>query len=338
MFLGLFIAVVTTASFGHWAAVSLTGRADHPSLSGPAPEVSASLQRDRSDLPDSAASDPLGPCHRLSAGLSTLGGAAGFDSLAILTDSGTGAWLMAQARRRGVTVCLDPNTALNGYYRAQKRLVGLNSHLTTARQVGFLAHELGHVLQHPTFSNNRYLAPRDMILLRRLREAAAEAIATRLLWQLRRAGNAAPWNAKQRTGYRDILVAFEKAHQSAVVAPITAGPAHPGGMKKAELAATRAAFKQWFAAKWRRDTYDAMTLQHLETIAGDRLGLVSPRFMLSEAYLAPLARHQGETFLLPGDRLRQAAFSRRLAPGTVARLETLETLIMAGRTLAAPHP
>ncbi|MDH3970337.1 MAG: ImmA/IrrE family metallo-endopeptidase, partial [Rhodospirillales bacterium] len=92
--------------------------------------------------------------------------------------------LMRRAGWSEVYVCADPATDLLGYYLAGLRLIGLNPHLSQGQKVAFLAHELSHVPQHDTYSDNRYFPPGDLILLRRVREAAAEALATRIAWQL----------------------------------------------------------------------------------------------------------------------------------------------------------
>jgi hypothetical protein len=101
-----------------------------------------------------------------------------------------------------------------------------------------------------------------------MREATAEAIATRVLWQMRVRGRSEPWEAKLRTGYRDIVRAFASA---------MAGPPAGGDAAAQELRATGAAFERWFAWSERRQQYDDHMLDHLERIARDRQGLRTPQ-------------------------------------------------------------
>jgi hypothetical protein len=195
-----------------------------------------------------------------------------------------GAWLLRQARARRVLICLDPTTGLAAYYRAEIRLIGIQTGLAAAAKAVFLAHELAHVLQHPGYSNNRSFPVHDLVLMHRMREATAEAIATRVLWQMRARGRSEPWEAKLRTGYRDIAGAFASA---------MAG----GDAATQELRATRAAFDRWFAWSERLRQYDDHMLDHLERIARDRQGLIPPQRTLTDGFLRGITRYAGETFL-----------------------------------------
>ena len=103
----------------------------------------------------------------------------------ILSTSGTGRSVLKQARSRGVHVCVDAQTELLAYYFATRRVVGISASLSEGGKLAFLAHELAHVPQHPAHSDTRFLAPQELILLRRVREASAEAIASRIAWELR---------------------------------------------------------------------------------------------------------------------------------------------------------
>ena len=232
-----------------------------------------------------------------------------------LRASPVGAWLLDQAAARGVLICLDPATPLAAYYRAQPRLIGVQASLPPAARTLFLAHELAHVPQHPRYSNNRAFPVEDLILMHRLREATAEAIATRVLWQMRRRGHAEPWRAKLMTGYGDIARAF-----AAVMADAADRRRALAG--EPELRATRAAFEQWFASPLRLQQYDSHMLDHVERIAQDRLGLIPPRRRLSERFLRAIAWHAGATFL-SADRappLSGASYRTRLSSGNAVRL------------------
>lgn len=177
----------------------------------------------------------------------------------ILARSAVALDLLRQARTRDVYVCLDNGTPLLAFYYADARIVGLRAQLSEGRRVVFLAHELAHVVQHPTYSDDRGFAPTEMLLLRRIREAAAEAAATRVVWQLRKRGYPLPWYEKKATVYGDIAGAFEGA--------VRRDPSPDG-----EVQATRIAFDQWFAAPWRLGVYDRMTIERVRRILTEAAG------------------------------------------------------------------
>ncbi len=235
------------------------------------------------------------------------------EAIATVRQSEVGAWLLREAARRQVIICLDQATELEAYYRARMRLIGLSATLGAPRRVVFLAHELAHMPQHPRFSNDRRFAPHDMILLHRAREATAEAIATRVLWQLRQQGHGAPWREKLNTAYGDIAGAF--------IATIELG----GPTAERELRATRAAFDRWFEAPWRLRVYDRLILQHLARIAQDEFGLVPPSRWLSDPFLRGIAWYGHETFLRPGGdhRLTDAFYARDLTPNNATFLQAI---------------
>lgn len=250
-------------------------------------------------------------------------GAQGYDTAeraslsrlaAVLQLSDLGRTLLRQARFRAVLLCVDPATELLGYYRSQMRFIALNAGLSEARRIVFLAHELGHVPQHPRFSDNRYFPPEDLILLRRMREAAAEAVATRILWQLRQNGYAQAWRQKLVGRYGDISRAFRAAWD-----------ALPGDPER-ELKATRAAFDQWFERRWRLNFYDHQSLRHLERIAADETGLVPARFALRHDFLVQIAWLGGENYLLRSDghRLLHARYRAGLSQPNQGRLREIQ--------------
>jgi Putative metallopeptidase family (DUF6782) len=201
--------------------------------------------------------------------------------------SPTGEALLREAASRGVRVCIDRTTDLLAYYFASMNVVGVSWGLSEGGRLIFLAHELAHIPQHPRYSDNRYFPPEDLILLRRMREAVAEATATRIAWELRTAGFAEAWEEKLATPYADVAQAFARVAEKP-----------PQGETMA--AATRAAFDQWFAASWRRDVYDRMTVAHLQRIAADSLGLVPARRAITDRFLVRIGRMGqvgGENFL-----------------------------------------
>lgn len=209
-------------------------------------------------------------------------------ALHTIRQSELGEWLLRLAERQNVMVCVDKSTDLEAHYRSHLRLIGVSAKLDPAGQVVFLSHELAHVPQHPRFSNSRHFSPQDMLLLQRVREATAEAIATRVLWQLRQKGIHAPWQKKLTTAYGDIASRF---------AIVMAGDDDP----TRELWATRTAFLHWFDADWRLGIYDDLMLTTLIKIAADRTGLLPPSRQLSDDYLRDIAWYAGETFLMRGD-------------------------------------
>ena len=205
-----------------------------------------------------------------------------------IRQSEVGAWLIEVATARDVVICIDHDTELEAHYRSYLRLLGLSSRLDAAGMIAFLAHELAHVPQHPRFSNNRHFSPFDMLLLQRVREAAAEAIATRVLWQLRKRGDDAAWQAKLRTAYHDIARSFE------------IGIIKAGG-PSAEREATRLAFFRWFEANWRLDTYDNLMIMTLARIATDHIGMIPATRQLTGKFLRGIAQYNRENFLKVGD-------------------------------------
>lgn len=257
----------------------------------------------------------------------------------ILSKSALARELVDRAGREGVYVCVDRDTPLLGYYRAGMRLIGLNSGLSEGQKIVFLAHELAHVPQHDVYSDNRLFPPHDLILLRRVREATAEAVATRIAWQLRRDGYDTAWREKKADRfYGDIVRAFaaELGHDQ---------------RQEDELAAARAAFDQWFAVARRRDLYDRMTVDHLRRIAGDHMGLVSPRRELTHWFLTGIARLDSRTqlFKTAGRRLtdirytgqlsvRNAGLVECLLEGADAWTEALPPGVNALRTDPGPEP
>jgi hypothetical protein len=243
----------------------------------------------------------------------------------IIATSATGRRVLARARHTGVHVCIDTETELLAYYFAGRHMAGVSAKLPQGGKIAFLAHELAHVPQHPDYSDNRYYPPADLILLRRMREATAETVAIRIAWELREAGYSAAWDAKLETVYADMARAFETAVEAGGRANLR-GPC-------------RAAFDRWFESPWRRDAYDRMTLAQLARIAGDRLGLVAPRYALSDRFLAAIAWIGDRNFLTEtGTRgLTGPAYGGRLSEGN-ARLLAQFSAEIGVQTSRSPGP
>ncbi|MGH6896029.1 MAG: DUF6782 family putative metallopeptidase [Geminicoccaceae bacterium] len=233
-------------------------------------------------------------------------------SLDLVAQSALGAWLIERASSRRVLICHDPNTHLAAYYRSQVRLIGVLTRLPEPAKIMFLAHELAHVPQHPDFSNDRRFGPKAMLLMHRVREATAEALATRVLWQLRRRGYLEPWDYKLPTTYGDIAHAFAQ----------TIGDR---GGDASELLATRAAFDQWFERAGRVQQYDDHMLDHLERALRDRPAPAGPRRSLSDGFLRNIGWHAGATFLPAGTGrlLTDPYYAGRLSADNAIRLDAI---------------
>ena len=232
-------------------------------------------------------------------------------SVAAMAESPLGAWLIGEAAARLVLICQDPNTDLAAYYRSQMRLIGLFERLPDPAKIMFLAHELAHVPQHPRFSNDLRFGAHAVLVVHRMREASAEAVATRVLWQLRARGHAGPWQYKLASAYADIARAFAQAMH--------------GQGDAAELRATRAAFDQWFARPGRVHSYDARILSYLARTGAHRPSLVDPTRTLSEDFLRGIGWYGGDSFLAPGHgpALTDPYYARGLSPANAARLNAV---------------
>lgn len=231
----------------------------------------------------------------------------------VLSHSRLARALIKQASHKQAFVCLDQDTKLLAYYRAGLRLIGLRASLNEGEKIAFLAHELSHVSQHYRYSDNRYFPASDLILLRRVREATAEAISTWIAWELLQAGFPEPWREKRTDHfYGDVARAFELAWNQV-----------PGPNR--DVCAARAAFDRWFSASARLDLYDRMTIDHLQRISGDALGLVQPRKSLTHRFLVDIARLGGRNFLtqVPGRWLTDAHYADRLSDHNASILDRL---------------
>jgi hypothetical protein len=226
----------------------------------------------------------------------------------VVAESPLGAWLLDQAAARLVLICQDPRTDLAAYYRGQVRLIGLFARLAEPARIMFLAHELAHVPQHPRYSNDLRFGPEAMLVMHRMREATAEAVATRVLWQLRVRGRTEPWQHKLESAYGDIAQAFARAID--------------GAGELAELRATRVAFDQWFGRPGRVHSYDARILAH---IAVNRPSLARPTRHLTEEFLRGIGWYGGANFLPPGALpvLTDSHYAHGISPGNAAQLHDL---------------
>lgn len=234
----------------------------------------------------------------------------------VTAESPLGAWLIDEAAARLVLICQDPNTDLAAYYRSQMRLIGLFERLPEPAEIMFLAHELAHVPQHPRFSNDLRFGAQAMLVVHRMREATAEAVATRVLWQLRARGHVEPWRQKLASAYDDIARAFARAMD--------------GEGELAELRATRAAFDQWFRRPGRVHSYDARLLAHIERVGDGHISLVRATRHLTEDFLRGIGWYGGATFLPAGEgpALTDPYYAGGLSPSNAARLDAILERLM----------
>ena len=281
-----------------------------PPTAGGVSEVDAFLGTRRSTRIAQIIPDHARACLPSGGGFRTTEAQQGIAGVAdVVAQSPLGAWLLDQAAARLVLICQDPNTELAAYYRAQMRLIGLFDRLPDPARIMFLAHELAHVPQHPRYSNDLRFGPEAVLVMHRMREATAEAVATRVLWQLRVRGRAEPWRYKLESAYGDIAQAFARAMD--------------GAGEAAELRATRAAFDQWFGRPGRVHSYDARILGHIAH--GRWPSLARPTRDLSEEFMRGIGWYGGANFLPSGAPpvLSDPYYARGLSPANAARLDEL---------------
>jgi hypothetical protein len=307
----LAVANAQVAGAGTETDGSVSPHSERPTAGGrDVSEVDAFLGARRSTRIAQVIPDHARACLPSAGGSRTTEAQRGIAAVAdVVAQSPLGAWLLDQAAARLVLICQDPNTELAAYYRAQMRLIGLFDRLPDPARIMFLAHELAHVPQHPRYSNDLRFGPEAMLVMHRMREATAEAVATRVLWQLRVRGRTEPWRYKLESAYGDIAQAFARAMA--------------GGGDFAELRATRAAFDQWFGRPGRVHSYDARILAHIAR--GRRPSLARPTRDLTEEFVRGIGWYGGANFLPPGAPpvLSDPYYARGLSPANAAQLDAL---------------
>lgn len=303
IFVGLALALLGVGLLSHWLAGAMLAN-------------SHDLQSDAAETDSIGEAFVAGPrtagaCLRAGSTDWDTGDSAALSGLfETLGRSETGAELLRLADARGVDVCIDRQTDLLAYYFAGMRVIGVNWALSEGQRIVFLAHELAHIPQHPEYSDNRYFPAADLLLLRRLREAVAEAQATRIAWELRAGGYDLAWDEKMVTPYADVAHAFAHTAEAAT---------GDDGL----LPATRAAFDQWFAAPWRRDVYDRMTFEHLRRISADDTGLVAPRRTVTAEYLIGIGELNGRNFLAGAGPLTDRRYTGKVSARNARRIQQL---------------
>ncbi len=170
--------------------------------------------------------------------------------------------LLKAAETAGVMVISDLSEEVLGYYAAdsEPKLVGISDTGTLEEQVASLAHELFHVWQDHSGEWLRVnLAPENEVLVQRMLEAAAEAMAVHVCFELKEASHDGPWKsyrskqARRDAPYADLAEAYEMRRRRS-----------RGAEEMRPLKAIRAAFDQWFALPERRAAYDSKIVRMME--------------------------------------------------------------------------
>lgn len=175
----------------------------------------------------------------------------------------TGRMLIEAAESSRVTICaIDSAREQNPWFDHGARLIALPLAVTpdgglqgpvpadqVAWAIGALVHELRHAWQHsaPGLFDYASFRPFDTVFLRRVIEADAAAVTTRVLWELSVKGWTAPLeNFRRHSAGRDLVAAFLAS-------------ARPG---TAPGPATAAAFAAWFSDRDRVAFYDRHAIDH----------------------------------------------------------------------------
>lgn len=245
--------------------------------------------------------------------------------LELISKSQAGRQLLWWTGARGTLVCLVPDIPEYALYLSGRALIVINEDIGLGRQLAFLAHELAHAPQHPMFSDNRYFPIEDQILLRRAREAAAEAWASVVAWELKEQGFEAAWMDKAETGYRSILMAFKDAMKL------------HDGKKDAIWRGAAAAYAAWFQSRPLLGSYDEQSVNNIQRISGDWMGLVPPRQWVTHEFLSLLGWNGQLNFLdLGTNGPLDGPFYRR--PMAEHRQERLSNILDAARSNGAWIP
>ena len=167
----------------------------------------------------------------------------------VRTDVTLGAPLLERAATLGVSICLDPGLSWAFSVLDPTNLrIRVAADLDLGSRALFLVHELRHLdtlARGYCPSVTMPLGDVDRLLL--ASEADAQAVAALYAWRAREAGWPEAWTSLEANPlYADIAAAFARALRDA----------------GDELAATRAAFAQWYANDARVKPYHLVALQH----------------------------------------------------------------------------
>lgn len=170
-----------------------------------------------------------------------------------MAQSETGRALLDTAAEYGVRVALKDNHIYYGDFDRETKKVTIEGKSSDGALIEILAHELRHGWQdRHGFDSSFELPPSDNVIINRLIEADAEAVANQVAWELKEQGYNKPWlHAIRNKSYQDVAQAYRKEAE-----------ADPDAVRDGR--ALRAAFDQWFKKPTRRHGYDDMMLDVLE--------------------------------------------------------------------------
>jgi hypothetical protein len=151
-------------------------------------------------------------------------------------------YLLGKSASEKVAICEDDNQLeSSGYYDYDYHIIGLLRAASLSKQTLILVHELRHLDQ---ISRGYYHSLDydidEMVRLTFAVEADANAIMTLFAWRMKQLGFVGPWiTLKNTEKYSDIPNRFEAEMKNG----------------SNEIAATRAAFIQWYQSDWRATSY-----------------------------------------------------------------------------------
>ncbi len=205
----------------------------------------------------------------------------------------------AQYDRDPAWICFANVNGLRANYYINKGVLTVGLNKTNAEIVTDAAHELRHLYQEKAGLHKiETRTDQDRIHKELASEADAEATAILVLWELKQAGYAAPWNAHNDPAhyaprsicYARISDAFRKAVE--------------GGATPA--VATQAAFRSWYDDERLVSFYSALALKHISI---DPLG-VSASFSGNAAAsygscATPLRKNSEKGYQIPSHYISQ---------------------------------
>jgi len=141
---------------------------------------------------------------------------------------------------------------IDGHYSYINPKIILKADLSDDNLLQAMVHEAEHINQHLSGVGNpdRILSKEEYILFYRVAEADAQATCTDIIWRLKQAGDAGPWEQAKFVGFGNICDAFEKI-----------ALADPASLEDGR--ARRVAFDAWFDAPDRLAGYNKATVDNM---------------------------------------------------------------------------
>lgn len=198
-----------------------------------------------------------------------------------------------------VWICFANINGLRANYYINKGVLTVSLHKTNAEIVTDAAHELRHLYQEKAGLHQiEARTDQDRVHKELAAEADAEATTTLVLWELKQAGYAAPWDAHnnpsrygpQSICYARVSDAFRKAVEEGAT----------------PFVATQAAFRSWYNDQRLLSFYTATALKRIRV---DPLG-VSASFSSNastpySSCAAPLRENTTKGYQIPSDYISQ---------------------------------